>query len=70
VRIGVRNDEDAIGARRLAVHEELRILGAVERERGVLLERRMIATDLVDPSDQLSEIACLILVARLDLVFL
>ena len=55
--------------RALAVAEQLGVVGGVERRPAVVLQRRMVAPDRVDPRDQLREAARLREVADPDLIF-
>ena len=68
--ISVDRDEDAAGGIPLAEPDEMRIVGLVEGQRPVLLQRRMIAANVIDARNQLAQVVGLIPVARLDLVFL
>ena len=53
--VEVDGDEDLIAAAGFAVAEDVRIVGGVEVERAVALERGVVAADLVDPGDERSE---------------
>src|SRR5687768_5432797 len=60
VRIGVGHDEHVVTAAGLAEPQQRGVVGPVEAQRLVLLQRRMDAADVVDARDQLLEIARLI----------
>ena len=58
MRIEVDDDQHGVGAvgRRLAVGDDLGVVGRVEAQRPIGLQRRMLAADLVDARDQLLDV--------------
>src|SRR5262249_30259642 len=72
VRIEIEHNEDPIRSlsRCLAVGDDLSVVGRMEPQRAIRLQRRMLVADPIDSRDQLLDVTGAIPVAVPDLVFL